>query len=624
MFNHKQKIQNITCLLLMSFSSFAGASFEVFTEALDGMKDQKKQLAFVLEQQVPAQDWPLEDLARFYHQKGLVMEANNQIEAAKVAFTESIDVFIDLDQPSAYWVQSLQDRSYMDYLLTNNPEVYCEDRRTAADVARNTEDPEAKTSALVFLAFCYQDGFEAFKQGLSVLEEAASIAQQYELAADATAMIHNATGNLYRSNQIDDKSYEYYQKAYEHWTKLGDKQDMFNMQHNMVGQSIKLGLWDQAEKHIKVLFELTESSPDFSDFEFFSYYNKATLAYAQNDFVTALKNINAALDLAATTSESYFVNILKGIQVVAYFRNNQIQQAGKLAATFLASGNLSPRQQELNNQVKLIHDFSNGDYQSSTNTFWQLLDETKKSKFAFIKNSVALQSLTFDQTIGEFQQQALASKLKISELELEKRTKQSKINQLTGIAAALLAIVSIVISWYLYKSRQFYLRSSRTDFLTHSHNRRRIFELGKKQLEQASHQHQAFSVAILDIDDFKHINDQYGHDLGDLVLIQLVSTVKGLLFGDQQLGRMGGEEFLLLFPNTSPPKAKQQAEKIRQAIADIAIIYLGSSVKFSVSMGVSGTEDGTKTFEQIIKQADLALYAAKESGKNQAILQVSK
>jgi diguanylate cyclase (GGDEF)-like protein len=611
----------ISVLFMLSLSvACLAAEFEAFNTELDELEDQQQRLDFVLQQQATAQTWPLEELARFYHQKGLVLEANNQVEAAKQAYTESINTFIELDQPSAYWVQSLQDRSYMDYLLTNDPSTYCEDREAAVEVSRKTEDPASQTSALVFLAFCFQSGFEAFKQGLSVLEEAAAIAQKNDLAGDATAMIHNATGNLYRSNQLDDKAYEYYQKAYDHWAQLGDTQDMFNMQHNLVGESIKLGSWETAEKHIKILFELTESNPGFSDFRFFSHYNQAMLAFAKNDFDAAINDIKSALDLAHTTSEQYFVNALLGTQVVAYFRSGQTEQAGQLATALLTAGELSPSQQELNKQVKLIHEYATGDYLASINTFWQLLDDTKKSKYAFIKNSVALQSITFDQTINQFQEQALGSKLRISELELERRTKQNKINQLTGIAAALLALVFIVVSFYLYKSRQFYLRSSRTDFLTKCHNRRRIFELGSKQLQQCQNNQQPFAVAVLDIDDFKHINDQYGHDLGDQVLIQLVATVKGLLSENQYMGRMGGEEFLINMPDVSLQQAKLLAEKIRQAIAAIGITNQDSVVNFTVSIGLFVSQGKRMAFEEVIKQADMALYTAKDSGKNKVVL----
>ncbi|MGJ8662582.1 MAG: GGDEF domain-containing protein, partial [Marinicella sp.] len=105
------------------------------------------------------------------------------------------------------------------------------------------------------------------------------------------------------------------------------------------------------------------------------------------------------------------------------------------------------------------------------------------------------------------------------------------------------------------------------------------------------------------------------------VLVSLVSKVNDLLTANQQIGRMGGEEFMLLFPNTNPEEAKQHAEKIRIAINKTNTFYHGSVVKFTVSIGVFGTPDKNQTLEQMVKQADLALYSAKNSGKNQVTLQ---
>lgn len=612
----------ITVLLWFSCASIAG-SFEDFKKALDQLATEQEKLRYVLEVAPQKKNWPSEDQGRFHHQKGLVLEVNDQIEAAKAEFTESIQIFETSNIPNGYWVKSLLDRSYMDYLMTNNAEVYCVDRQTAVEVARKTEEADALTGALVQLAFCHQQGFESFKMGLSLLEEAATIAQKNKMAGDMTAMIHNATGNLYRSNQIHDKAYEYYQKANDHWDELNDQQDIFNMQHNMVGESIKLGHWEQAKTHVNTLFSMAEQNPEFSDFRFFAHYNQVMVAYNQKLFAQTAIDSNKALELAHTTPEKYFVRAIEGIRVIAYFRDGQLESAEGFATDFLKTSQQEESQKELRKKVELINDYLKGNFNNSVNKLWLLLDESEDKKQSFIKNAVALQAITFDQKIYQFQEQALGDKLTISQLELEKRTKQNEINQLTGIAAGLLALVSIVISWYLYKSRQFYLRSSRTDFLTRSHNRRRIFELGQEQLEQAKTLQKPYSVAILDIDDFKDINDLYGHDLGDQVLIQLVSTVKGLLFENQKLGRMGGEEFLLLFPNTIPSKAKEQAESIRLAIANIAIIHHGTSVKFSVSIGVFGSEDINNTFEQFVKQADLALYEAKDSGKNRAVLQAS-
>lgn len=607
--------------MLWQSSALIAEPFDEFKENLDKIEAEQDKLLFVRETAAEVSNWPTNDQGRFHHQRGLVLEVNDQIEAAKEAFTLSIQTFEQAETPNGFWVKSLLDRSYMDYLLTYDEEIYCVDRQTAVEIARKTEEPDALCGALVQLAFCHQHGFESFQIGLSLLEEATSVAQENNLTADMTAMIHNATGNLYRNNLIHDKAYEYYQNAYDHWSLLGDKQDMFNMLHTMIGESIKLGKWEQANNHLNQMFALAENSPDFSDFNFFAYYNQAILAYYQNQFEAATNSANMALELAHTTSEQYFIRGLQGFRIVALFRSEQHEKAGELAAEFLKISDIADSQKTLTKKVELIFSYTTGNYSGAISELWALLDESETAKKSFTKNAVAMQSVAFDQTISQFQEQALESKLTISQLELEKQTKQSTINQLTGIAAALLAAVFIVISFYLFRSRQFYLRNSRTDFLTRCHNRRRIFELGHEALENHKEKLWPLSVAIMDIDDFKAINDQYGHDLGDQVLVSLVSKVNDLLTANQQIGRMGGEEFMLLFPNTNPEEAKQHAEKIRIAINKTNTFYHGSVVKFTVSIGVFGTPDKNQTLEQMVKQADLALYSAKNSGKNQVTLQ---
>lgn len=631
--HHKYILGGLLIWLCCGQQAWSATPFETFEAELAAIKTETGQLALVQQTEARIHGWPAEDQGRFLHKKGLVLEVNDQIEAAKTAFTESIEVFEKAGRPNKYWAQSLQDRSYMDYLLTNDPTTYCVDRETAAEVARKANDPEAITGSLVFLAFCFRTGFDEFKKGLMVLEEAATVAREYELAGGATAMIHNATGNLYRANDLHDKAYEYYQKAYEHWLVLDDTQDIYNMLHNMVGESVKMGKWQQADNHIKGLFELAAQHPEFSDFTFFAHYNEAYKWFHQNQFADAIEAANMALELAHTTSETYFINVLEGIRVVAYFRDQQYQKAGQLADQFLQSGELPESQRTIDQQVRLIRDFSLGQYESATEQLWQLLDAEQASKQAFIENAVAAQSLTFDKTLSEFQQQALADKLRIkqlelaqqtkqntiNELELEQQAKQNKINRLTGFVALTLAVALAILSWFLYRSRRFYLRSSRTDFLTKTNNRRQVFALGTKQLAKAKANQQPYAVGIIDIDDFKKLNDQYGHDLGDQVLKHLVNTTESLLLGSQQMGRMGGEEFVLLLPELDEATAIEKAETIRLTVAGSQLSHNDQQVSYTISIGVFVCQGDLLDFEQCINRADQALYQAKSQGKNQVV-----
>lgn len=614
-----RNINKLGVIFLMMMFQVNASEFNEFKTKLDDIIQEPEKLEFVISTEPTVTNWPATDRGRFYHQKGLVLEINDQIQSAKSSFTESIKVFEKVGEPNGFWVKSLLDRSYMDYLLTNDAKQYCKDRHTAVDIARKSKEADALVGSLIQLTFCYQDTIEQFKMGLSLLEEATRVAEENELASSMTAMIHNATGNLYRTNQVHDKAYEYYHRAYESWVLNQDKQDMFNMQHNLVGESIKLGKWQQANQHIEVLFELAENNPDFKDFTFFAHYNQALLVYEQNQFTEAIKDIERVLNLAHTTAEKYFVDILKAIHVIAYFRSGQPNEAAQLATEIYDQMGQAGTLEELKQQVAIIKKYGEGDYQWSLNELWKLLDASESTNRKFIKNAVALQSVTFDQKISEFQEQALSDELKISQLELEKQTKQNKINQLKIVSISLLGLGLFVTSWFLFKSRKNYLRMSQTDFLTKVANRRHTINLGKQQLLTCIKQNQPFSLAIIDIDDFKRINDEYGHVVGDSVIKQVAQVLQSYQQKAQILGRIGGEEFAWMIPELPAEDAFELVEKARKKVAQQTIKVSDTTITVTISCGLSPLLDKNEPLEALMKRADQALYNAKSTGKNKTI-----
>ncbi len=597
--------------------------FEKFLEELQNKKTEAAQLNFVKNTEPSVQQWSTTDQGRFYHQKGLVLEINDQIETAKKSFTQSIEIFAQAGEPNGYWVKSLLDRSYMDYLLTNDPQAYCADRQEAVALARKIEKKDALVGSLVQLSFCFQDSIQDFKTGLSILEEAATLSQENQLAGTMTALIHNATGNLYRKKRISEKAYEYYQKAYDAWASeqgREDIQDMFNMQHNMVGESINLGEWALAQSHIQKLFELAENNPDFRDFTFFAFYNKAAVAFKQKQFVEAIESIEMALELSNTTSENYFIQIMKAFRVIAYFRQGEKDIAGRIAAETMDEIGETGTLKSLKKQVNLIHQYHLGQHDEALDQLWALLDDEEKNKQEFIQNAVALQSVTFDQKISKFQEQALADQLIIKQLELDKQKQQNDINQLRIWIISLAAITLFATSWFLFRSRKSYLKLSQTDFLTKVANRRHIISSGKSQLKSCQDLEEPFSLSIIDIDDFKQINDQYGHVMGDQVIKQVANTLKETLDKDQHLGRIGGEEFLVMMPSMTLTEAEQLIEQVRIKVAQMAIAMPDRTVNISISCGVTERQDTTEAIEKLMKRADDALYQAKSTGKNRTII----
>lgn len=159
-------------------------------------------------------------------------------------------------------------------------------------------------------------------------------------------------------------------------------------------------------------------------------------------------------------------------------------------------------------------------------------------------------------------------------------------------------------------------RLATTDALTGVANRGHFMQRAAAEVERARRYGRALSVVMLDIDHFKHINDRHGHAGGDQVLRAVTTTCAGLVRQQDVLGRLGGEEFALLMPETEIEPAALLAERLRAALAALRLILIsGDDVTLSASFGVS-TLDAEDSVDTLLARADAALYASKNSGRN--------
>ena len=155
------------------------------------------------------------------------------------------------------------------------------------------------------------------------------------------------------------------------------------------------------------------------------------------------------------------------------------------------------------------------------------------------------------------------------------------------------------------------------DGLTGSFNRRHLFELLNKEASRANRSQGCFSVALLDVDHFKQINDQHGHQAGDEVLCTLAKDIETKLRTIDSFGRYGGEEFLVILAQTPLEGAMIKAERIREQIENLRWPGMDASFKVTASIGVSEFHFGEDRVEDLVARADAALYKAKARGRNQ-------
>jgi diguanylate cyclase (GGDEF)-like protein len=157
------------------------------------------------------------------------------------------------------------------------------------------------------------------------------------------------------------------------------------------------------------------------------------------------------------------------------------------------------------------------------------------------------------------------------------------------------------------------------DPLTRVLNRRKLREVLIDETARANRYGTSLSLVMLDIDHFKAINDGYGHDAGDVVLVELAGRLAGGLRQVDRLARFGGEEFVVVAPGIDLAAAAELAERLRQAVAGREFAAVG---RVTASFGVSGFVSGEEP-EALLKRADEALYRAKDGGRNKVECEAS-
>jgi len=163
-------------------------------------------------------------------------------------------------------------------------------------------------------------------------------------------------------------------------------------------------------------------------------------------------------------------------------------------------------------------------------------------------------------------------------------------------------------------------RLATTDVLTQSSNRRHFFECAQREFEQARLQGTPMAFLLLDVDDFKLVNDTYGHQEGDVVLQRIAECGRKTLRRGDLFGRIGGEEFAAVFIGCAPDMAKQIAERLQREIQRLTFQRDDKTFGITASQGLTNLGQQDQSLEALFARADAAMYQAKRQGKNQIVL----
>ena len=193
------------------------------------------------------------------------------------------------------------------------------------------------------------------------------------------------------------------------------------------------------------------------------------------------------------------------------------------------------------------------------------------------------------------------------------------VQTLTFMVSFMATLVSSFGFVFMAKERADFanVRLANQDALTGAANRRAVLEALESELARAQRQRTPLALLMLDIDHFKRVNDQHGHLAGDQVLRHFVHVVRQRLRAQDFLGRYGGEEFLLLLPDTDLAGAQQLAQQLCQAVQAAPCDWQGQTIAVTVSVGIASTGTSQQADgETLLQAADQALYRAKDKGRN--------
>ncbi|APW41239.1 GGDEF domain-containing protein [Rhodoferax saidenbachensis] len=211
-------------------------------------------------------------------------------------------------------------------------------------------------------------------------------------------------------------------------------------------------------------------------------------------------------------------------------------------------------------------------------------------------------------------------------------------NRINGLAACVLGCVGSCFMWRqfctirlqqrqlekanaeLNQKQRDLERLTRQDGLTGLFNRNTFVELSRRELDRAQRQGSATTILLLDLDHFKRVNDTWGHPAGDAVLRHVATLASSTVRSTDLVGRLGGEEFIVLLPNTSAEAGRRLAEKLRERLEASVVVWEGTRIPVTASIGLSSTTAKEKRdFDTLYTEADKALYLAKQRGRNRVV-----
>lgn len=491
---------------------------------------------------------------------------------------------------------------------------------SARDQARELDDQAILALALAELAFTRSlNGHH--DAALMELQEAWTIASGQDRPF-LLAVVEETLGAVYGYIGEYDTSIEHYRKALAIYSRLGYRAYQAEA-INGLGITYRLaGQWDLAIEHFQRYREITESNRSAHN-RFVAWYGLGMTHAERGDCPRALAAIEQALQ--AGGPEDFRAELYKR-QAVCLAEQGDASAAraalNRARAIFSGIPELQGTLWEID--VQRAEALTLERLNEHEKAFEKLLTyheqstalRSRENSERLMELRVSMENARKDMEIDLLRQQARADALELTQR--DQRLREQRILS-GGLAALILMVVLIVL--LQWRNAQRLHRLSTRDGLTGLYNRRHLFEMLERQVRRLPLERGQLSIILLDVDDFKQINDRYGHPVGDRWLTAIAELAEPLLRDGDSMARLGGEEFLVVLPRADRRQARAIAERLVECIRNFRLpLADGTEVGVTVSIGVASFGPDCPDVQSLYSAADRALYSAKSHGKDQVVL----
>lgn len=464
-----------------------------------------------------------------------------------------------------------------------------------------------------------------------VMQNAGDIAQALEileeLNRDANSSIpklqvefHSLIGIIYTDVGAYDIAIEHTKDALEISKKHLGQWDVSVLQYNLARIYQQAGIFPKAKEHFEKALAISHEINDELGVAY-AMFRLGTLELEEQHYERAIENFEQALPQFKAAGAHPMEAETRLSKISVYLATKQLKSAKQelQAATSLIN---TLDSQELSQRIESQWSL----YYEQTEQFQQALEHYKRS----VDEMKAVQKSRQDKQVQE-----ILVRLEIKEQETTNQLLQKE-NQLQQLAlqeqktsyyllvwiiiSAILLVV--VISAFLiqqWRAHKNFAALALKDDLTQAPNRRAIVQRCKNELEQSHTQNRSLALAVIDFDYFKSINDKFGHDAGDHVLQRFAEVAEDSLREQDGFGRLGGEEWLLLFLDASKEDAERIFNRLQDGLNSEPIEGIPEDYQITFSMGFTEAQPGD-SFDDLYKRADDVLYEAKKSGRQRLVI----